>query len=150
MPVLHLGVIDLPYVTAPKRRQRKASAGTKTTGDVAGWLENKYHPMEIYYETHKQDIFAAEIEKSLEGALESIMLGAPPTLDPFGSATSAIEDGFKKFLTNKEMETLGYPGVPTQAAIEGINHRLKLRRGPRRPSFVDTGLYLASSKAWVD
>jgi len=48
------------------------------------------------------------------------------------------------------METLGYPGVPTRAALMGVNSRLKKRRGKRRPSFRDTGLYQASFMAWVD
>lgn len=34
MPILHLGVIDLPYSNPPARRSRKASAGRVTTGDV--------------------------------------------------------------------------------------------------------------------
>jgi hypothetical protein len=149
--ILHLGVIDLPYNQPPtgKRRRRKVAAGTQTTGDVAGWLENRYHVMEIFFEEHVEDV-ATDLEDGLAGALESLMIGAPASLDAFGTATSKIDDRFKKFLSDREMEGLGYPGVPTEAARKGVNRRLKVKRGSPRPSFVDTGLYMASFKSWVD
>ena len=151
MPVLHFGVNDLPYSQAPKRfrGKGKVASGTQTTGDVAGWLEDRYHVMEIFGELHIGDI-AKSLESSVAGALESLMAGGPSTLNAFGSATSEIEDQFKQFLSNKEMDALGYPGVPTQAALEGINPRLKRGRGPPRPSFIATGLYQANFRAWVD
>lgn len=152
---LHLGVYDLPYAQAPKRHQRKTgSAGTQTTGDVAGWLESRYHVMEIFFEDKRDDI-AADLEESLQGALESILMGAgnANSFDPTGKAMSAIEDRFKTYLSSGEIEQSGYPGVPTQAAKDGVNHRLKHPYGktnPQRPSFIDTGLYQASFKAWAD
>src|ERR1019366_9125915 len=121
MPVLHLGVIDLPY-TVSKR--------SVTTGDVAEWLEKKYHVMEVFYRQHEGDV-ARDVEKSVAGALESLLLGAPPSIDPFGAGTSKIEDGFKQFLSSREMEGLGYPGVPTGAALAGVSHRFKTKRGAR-------------------
>jgi len=30
-----------------------------------------------------------------------------------------------------------------------VNHRLKLNKGPRRPSFIDTGTLRASTAVWV-
>jgi hypothetical protein len=150
MPVLHLGVTDLPYVQSPSRRQRKTNASTVTTGDVAGWLENRYHVMEVFSQEHMPDI-AGDLENSLQGSLESLLLGAPPSLDPFGGATSKIEDRFRQFLSLGEMEKLGYPGVPTKASLKGVNNRMKNNQGtPGRPSFRDTGLYEASFQAWVD
>jgi len=150
MPTLHLGVLDVPYQNAPSKRQRKVRANTVTTGDVAGWLENRYHILENFYEIHKEDI-AGDLEGSLSGALETFLLGGPLTVDAFGTATSKIEDRMKQFLAQGEMEKIGYPGVPTQAALEGINHRFKKSKtGRRRPSFVDTGLYSASLKSWID
>jgi hypothetical protein len=138
MPVIHLGVADVPY-----------TEGTQTTGDVAEILEDKYHVMQVFYEQHKEDV-AADLEKSLSGQLENMMAGAPPPNKPFGSAESAIEDRFKRFLSEAEMDRLGYPGVPTGAALRGVNSRLKVKKGPPRPSFIDSGTYEASMVCWVD
>lgn len=152
MPTLHLGVIDLPYVAAPPagRRRKKTVGGTVTTGDVAGFLEAKYHVMEVFAELHAEDTIAPALESSLAGALESILMGAPLSIDPYGSATSAIEDRFRQFIDQKEMDALGYPGVPTRASIIGIRRRFKNRLDPGRPSFQDTGLMESSFRAWVD
>lgn len=138
MPVIHLGVSDLSYAT-----------GDKSTGDVAEILEGKYHIMEIFYQQHKEDI-AADLEKAISGALENMMAGAPPSNKPFGSAEGVIEDRFRRFLSEAEMDRLGYPGVPTGAALSGVNHRTKIKKGAPRPSFIDTGLYESSMVCWID
>ena len=141
MTTIHLGVIDVPYVDAKG----------VTTGDVAEILERKYHVMEIFAEAHGEDI-AKELANAVEGSLETLMMGGS-----FQSVQSAMLGGltnvdhlFKQFLSNGEMESLGYPGVPTKAALTGVNHRLKKKKGGRRPSFIDTGQYQASFHAWVD
>jgi hypothetical protein len=152
--ILHFGVIDLPYsfkapLIARGKKRGKRPSGAQTTGDVAGYLENKYHVMEHFFQLHQQEI-AYDLEKSLSGALDNLLMGAPPNSNPFASATDAIENRFKKFLDSREIERQGYPGIPTQAALDGVTHRMKTRRGERRPSFIDTGLYQANFKAWVD
>ncbi len=154
MPTLHLGVIDIPYAQAPRKYQRRAGAGgTQTTGDVAGWLETRYGVMEAFFKD-KEDLIAADLEGSLAGALESVMMGGGNfnKLDATGAAMASIEDRFKKFLYLREVEQVGIPGVPTQAAQRGVNHRLKRPYAKRdaRPSFIDTGLYESSFKAWID
>ena len=147
MPVLHLGVIDdLPY----------GQKGTVTTGDVAGWLEDKYHILEIYSQVHGPDM-ATAMEEGARGALESLLMGAPATIDVFAGGASKIEEGMKEFITNGEMDSLGYPGVPTQAAIDRAlgkkrsgRKKKRGRRSNSRPvSFVDTELYESSLRAWV-
>ena len=149
MPTLHLGVLDIPYQQARKKRARRTAA-TVTTGEVAEWLENRYGVMRAFYEQHEQEI-ADQLAQSLVDAGEALMQSAPVTVDPFGAATSQIEDGFKQFLALGEMDKLGVPGVPTAAAQAGVSSRFKKGkgRGPR-PSFVDTGTYSASMKAWID
>jgi hypothetical protein len=194
MPILHLGVIDLPYISPPpaprakkatllQRLTRRGPPPKKprkskipkppraqihrrwrqkyenlSTGDVAEILEAKYHVMEIFAYEHENDI-ANDVTNSLQGSIESYLMGAPLTLNPFGSATSSIENRMKQFLSNREMDSLGYPGIPTMAAQMGISHRLKdpgirsrhaFKWRPARPSFIDTGLYQASMTAWVD
>lgn len=159
---LHLGVIDLPYSYHKKRQDRAnkkrakkglppSNAKLPSTGDVAEWLENKYHVMELFHEENREFIQGA-LEQSLQGQLEDILMGAPiQTQSPFAEGTSEIEARFKKFLSNREVEHLGVPGVPTQAAKDGISHRFKKKKkkGPR-PSFIDTGLYQSAFKAWVE
>jgi hypothetical protein len=139
---LLLGVNDIPYAD---------KTGT-TTGDVAEILEARYHPMEIFYEENSQEI-ADLIAESYEGSLESIVMGARARPSNFFTAgTSKIEAKFKDFIATGKMEALGYPGVPTKAALKGVNHRKKhpnAKGNPRRVSFVDTGLYMASFRAEV-
>lgn len=137
---LHLGVVDVPYVDAQG----------VTTGDVANILEAKYHVVETFYERHQAEV-AADLENGLAGALESLMMGAPVSLDPFAAGLQQTEHRFREFLSSREMERLGLPGVPTRAALEGVSHRFKSgKKGKRRPSFIDTGQYQASFAAWVN
>jgi hypothetical protein len=150
MPVLHLGVIDVPYSQA-RGAKAKRSNSTVTTGDVAGWLEDEYHVMEVFANVHGADIGDA-LARSVAGGLENLMMGGPVSNSVFGQAESAIHDQFQKFIDTKEMDGLGIPGVPTEAAQRGVSHRFKrpyARRAPR-PSFVDTGLYRANFKAWIE
>ena len=156
--ILNLGVIDIPYAHVPRgyarnRRHPAHPAGTETTGDVAVWLENKYHIMETFYEAHQNEI-GRRLMESLRGTLEGILQGAPigSGFDPYAAACSAIDDSFKQFLSTQAVETYGIRGVPTEAALGGVNHRKKAgynKNRARRPSFIDTGLYEASFKSWV-
>ena len=159
---LHLGVVDVPYsepTPRPRRasrgkpaRPRKVASGTQTTGDVATWLENRYQVMAIFAYLHEKEIKAA-IEEGLVGELENRLMDAPPNRDAFGAATSQIETVFRDFLDNDEIAKLGMvPGVPTAAALRGVNHRMMhpYARRAARPSFLDTGLYSASFRAWIE
>lgn len=137
MPTLHLGVVDYPREDG------------LTVGDVAGFLETKYHVMEIFYEIH-QDEIAKALENSYRGALDNLLMGGPRDADPSLGASAKIETRFRQFLFMREMDSLGYPGVPTQASLDGVSHRFKSKRGPVRPSFIDTGLYEQSFIVWMD
>ena len=149
MTTLHLGVLDVPYTNEPSGK-RPSKTSNSTTGDVAEILEAKYHVFEIFWQLHGQALADTMVE-SMAGGLESILMGAPVTIDPNGTAMAAIMQRFRDFLTNKEMDALGYPGVPTKAALTGVSHRFKDKKGAAgRPSFVDTGLYEASFKAWIE
>lgn len=167
MTVLHLGVVDIKYqnkstepkkVAKPQRGKRNRpvkapdapSVPNETTGDVAEILEKQYHIMENFAHRYG-DVIASSLANSVAGALTNLMAGAPPTNNPFGSAEMVIEDSFKAFLDNGEMD--GMPGVPTMAAQKGVNHRLKhpyAKSNPPRESFIDTGLFQQSFKAWVE
>ena len=175
MTILHLGVVDIPYVAqtqhtapaAPKPtktgKPRKATirraalayqagsmgGGEPTTVSVAQALEKKYHILELFYEDNAQAI-ADAFANGMLGQLENVIIGGPLTANVFGTAESEIEESFRLFLELGIVESLGIPGVPTQAALDGVNHRLKSGRGERRPSFIDTGLFENSFRAWVE
>lgn len=164
--VLHLGVIDVPYANqaqpekVPQAKKGKKNkplkpkleSGTQTTGDVAEILEKKYGIMDTFQFAHLPDI-ASELEDSLAGALLTLMMGGQPDPNPFAKAESAITTMFKKFLDNGEVEHMGIEGVPTQAALDGVSHRLKhpyAKGNPRRESFIDTGGYHDHFTCWVE
>jgi hypothetical protein len=146
---LNLGVVDIPYTVSVTADPNSESRPPPTTGDVAGYLENKYHIMELFYEDMEPEI-TEQLADSLAGALESVLMGAPSdNLDAFAAGTSQIDAAFRYFLSRHVIESLGVPGVPTAAALAGVNHRLKDKSGTPRPSFIDTGLYQNSFRAWV-
>lgn len=163
--VLNLGIIDVPYANyenkekipqakrgkANKPLKPKGSGATQTTGDVAEILEAKYGVMDAFAFARMSDI-AHELEDALAGELENMLMGAPIAANPFQKAESAITTMFKQFLETSAIEHLGIEGVPTQAAKDGVNHRLKhpyAKANPRRPSFIDTGMYQSHFVAWV-
>lgn len=158
MTTLVLGVIEVPYENegkdAPKGKKRRRGEGSArgkptTTVDVANFLEEKYGVMAVFYEQYKDSIGNAVVH-SLEGALEDIFLGSPNT-DPFAEAGQEIASGFREFLLSAQIEELGVPGVPTQASIErrSLRFKDKVSAGPR-PSFISTGTYELSMRAWIE
>lgn len=162
MPIINFGVIDQPYsfddgekaakAKKGKAKKRKKARSKKTrpvvtTGMVAEILEDKYQVMETFYNFHEKEIIS-ELEEGLTGAIESMLMGSPVVGRAFDTGCSEIEKMFNTFLDSKEMDNK-VDGVPTQASLLGISHRFKLKRGPPRPSFIDTGLYQNSFKCWV-
>lgn len=172
MPELNLGVLDIPYADAdttppPPRITRRgrvhktdvkraarayqasADEGPSTTATVAQALEDKYHLFQVFYDQHADDIANAAIH-SLEGALENVYLGAPLG-DPFSEMGDEVAAGFRQWLLQGEIESLGIEGVPTKAALERRSGRFKSGVGPaERPSFISTGTFELSMRAWVD
>lgn len=147
MTVLHLGVLDIPHV-APTG---KAQTAPLTTGDVADILEAKYHVMELFYEERGPAIADAMAE-SMGDALADLLGGAPPGNNATTAAMGKIQDLFVQFIDRKQLDGV-VPGVPTLAALKGVNHRFLhpfAKANPPRPSFKDTGLYEDSFRAWVD
>lgn len=158
MPTLHLGVMDIPYANNEKRKigrgkkKKLKSTTSMTTGDVADILEDKYHIMELFFEEHEEMILG-NLTEALAGALESAAMGAPVTENLYAAATQGIDEAFKTFITSQRIESLGIPGTPTKAALRGVSHRKAhpyAKGNARRPSFIDTGLYVDSFVSWVD
>ncbi len=152
----HLGIIDHPYsLPSTKRRGKRSRAGT-STAQVAVILENRYHIIETFWNTNEPQLIGF-LETSMKASLEAVMMGKPATIgaQPFASGMSRITERFKSWISDAAG---GYPteaeqvisGAPTLAALAGVNTRLRKKRGPRRPSFVDTGLYQSSFTMWAD
>ena len=168
MPVLHLGVLEVPYsfVTDEKTRRvavkvargtgrdrapktiKAGPSGGQTTGDVAAILEEKYGIMQFFFDHHAADI-AQVLEGQMQGALDNLLMGAPVPDNPLAGAESRIQALFNAFLDAREMDNQ-VEGVPTKAAEEGKSSRFKKKKGSPRPSFIDSGLYEASFKAWIE
>lgn len=158
---LHLGVSDIPYggSQAAARPRRGAPppahpAGRTTTGDIAQILEARYGVMDKFMELHGQEV-ADAVAGAMQDRLETLLMGGPAPPDgasllPEGSL-GEVEQLFRKMLDDRELDGR-VAGVPTQAAQRGVSHRMQnpyARRGAR-PSFIDTGQYQATMRAWVD
>ena len=84
--------------------------------------------------------------------------------EALNDAVSEIEREFRTFLDENELQDAGVPGVPTKAAMNGVNHRFKsklnnvsmaekqagTRVGTPRVSFIDTGTYQKAFKVWTE
>lgn len=144
---IYLGVIDIPYDFSKK----------STTGSVAAILEEKYGILSSFVETHQTEIRSDLQDAMANGIQEMINTGSFDN-KAFYTAFSKIQNGMKQFLSTQEIERVGIKGVPTEAALKGITHRIKkVRRGrvrlrnknqTRRPSFIDTGLMESSYIVW--
>lgn len=155
----------MPYAQALSQTERRTArwrhakrpwqglAGTTSTGDVAELLEARYSVMGNFWELHGEEC-ADDLTEVMQGRLENLLMGAPTPDEgafPEGSL-GGIEERFRKMLDDRELDGR-VEGVPTQAAQRGVNHRLMrpyARSNPSRPSFIDTGLYQNSMRAWVE
>lgn len=138
---LNLGVVDIAYSDA-------GGGGATTTYEVAQILEAQYHVMDIFAIEREQKL-GDWIAEALSDQIKDIAAGAPVPQNPFADAEQKIETSFRQFLDAGEIEKI-HPHTPTQAALEGRTKRRKNQKGPRRPSFIDTGLYRRSFRAWVE
>ena len=157
---LHFGVADFPYryeqeavgKSGKVLKKRKIVASSTTTGEVAQKLEEDYKLFDKFYEMNEQFISDALSNSVLQG-LEAILTGAPMgSYNVFGQAAADIEARFKEAITSQEFD-YQIAGVPTQASLDGVNHRLAhpyAQSNPRRPSFRDTGMFESSIKVWTE
>lgn len=139
MPTLHLGVQDIAYSDTDAK-------GATTTGEVAEFLEKRYHVMETFYELYQEKI-GQMLADSMSERIESLMQGNP-NADSDLLAVGEVEKMFRKYLDLDEWQSI--TGQTILAAKLGISHRKKKKKriGPRE-AFVDSGTYQTSFKAWV-
>jgi hypothetical protein len=130
--IIHLGVNDVPYDDG------------KMTGEVAQILEDKYSVIGKFAEMFSKKI-GQHLEKDLAESLENALNGIQQGGSIFSDAMSDIETDFRHALDS------GFTGIQTKAAKQGVSHRFKhIESGIKRVPFIDTGLYQASFKAWID
>jgi hypothetical protein len=154
MTRLMLGVVDVAY---------SGEDGAKTTGEVAGYLEDEYHIMRTFLEVY-EDRIGEFLADAMAGEIESLAQGKPVVI--FGkdvdtqlgdrvisgaSVNGKIEESFRDYLDAREWEALS--GQKVEAADSGVTQRKKrsnANSNPARPAFVDTGLFQASFRAWLE
>ncbi len=143
---LILGVDDVAYSENGK---------ATTTGDVAEILEDNYHVMRTFVELHESEI-ADALADSLTHQINAISRGQSVSGDPnvsYKSAMRKIEKGFRHFLDMNEIASVLPASQQSHAALKGVNHRKKhpyAKANKARPHFIDTGLYQASFRAWLN
>lgn len=136
---LHLGVLDVSY---------SEHGRPTTTGDVAEILEERYGVMETFaelYESQMADIVVGD----LLALVEAQQHGAPPPINEI--SMSKIDHLFRDYLDRGEWEQKS-GNTATMAAQRGVSHRKKrpyVAKNKMRPSFIDTGTYQRSFRAWV-
>jgi hypothetical protein len=146
---LHLGVIDIPYSQGSSRSPKKGA----TTGDVADILEDKYHVMEHFWQSPRGQKIADAVVTDMADFMADRMGGSGENQPSFIAAMSVAKTEFVEFIDSREMDGLGYPGIPTKAALNGVNHRFLrpyAKNNPARPSFRDTGTYEDAFTAWME
>jgi len=137
---LLLGVNEVTYSDAGK---------ATTTGQVAEYLENDYHVMRTFVELN-EDYVGEQLANAVAGEIESVAQGKPPSLD-FTGPMNRIEERFRDYLDRGEWR--GVSGQTVAAADAGVSHRKKnshAKKNKARTAFVDTGLYQASFRAWLE
>lgn len=135
---IKIGVIDQPYGYGNT---------DATTHEVAEILEAKYSLFTHFWNLHQEEIRREVGETVAWSIINTIKYGVPLV---GGEQLANTMREFNLFLEREEMAGLEVDGVPTQAALDGKNSRLKRMYGPRRPSFIDGGLLKASFVAWID
>jgi uncharacterized protein YabN with tetrapyrrole methylase and pyrophosphatase domain len=159
--VLHMGFLNTPYTKktmqapmaaakAHEKKPRRGFTATKTAEQVSNILEAKYNILEVFTEIHKDEIMELVTGSFAKVAIQNLSerrkLASDRMARYMKPKTTEIEKMFRRFLDQEEMN--GHGNVPVEAAIMGKVTGRKSRAA--RPSFINTGVYRASFRAWVD
>ena len=120
----------------------------KTVGMVAEELERKYGILEAFYGM-EEDFIVKNFESAVADGMEQGIAGGSWDYD---WDPTPLEGKFRRALSGRKFDGI-LRGVPTQAAQRGVSHLRAdvFKKGAAsRPSFVDTGLYRRSFKAWTE
>ncbi len=132
--ILSLGVLDVPYDEG------------ETTYQVAKKLEYRYGVMDVFVDEHRDEIENSVIDAFM-GEIESMKMGKPKST-LMNRTLGGIEELFRDYIDADEWQKV--TGEIIMSALLGITSRNKEGTGLPRPAFIDTGLYQASFRAWLD
>jgi hypothetical protein len=160
---LHMGFINTPYTqeamqrpaTSAKLEERRVRnrgfSRTMTAQKVASILEGKYGIVETFQKIYDEEINNIIHEGFKEIAEKTILERKGQTRTSLKNlmkpSTKQIEGMFKSFLRAEEMNGMA-PGVPTKASFG--KQRKRGRSIKPHSSFVRTGIYMSSFRAWID
>jgi hypothetical protein len=123
----------------------------KTTVEVAAEIEARFHVVETFWDLEENGIVEM-LEDALADDIEDVMAMSKVSRKGISvKETDKIESRFRQNLTARKYDGV-ISGVPTKASLRGVSH---LRQNPyaarnSRPSFLDTGMYSRSFRAWVE
>jgi hypothetical protein len=131
-------------------KPQRAYGEGKTTLEVAQELEDKYHIVEKFLEMEEDRIneLAGDV---ITDAFEDIEKFTRHKWKKRTKAMEGIESRFRANLVGRKYDGV-LSGVPTMAAIRGVSHLNQHPYAKRasRPSFIDTGMYMRSFRAWLE
>lgn len=134
---VNFGVFNIPYADNPR----------KNAGSVALELEKEYGIFVNFYLTLGVDIREALTPGIVHYLKSKLDYGGDMT--GFLPGNADVIRMFHRFLQMKMMD--GLPGVPTWASLHDTRDKYAGEDlGGARPSFVDTGLFMASMVVWED
>jgi hypothetical protein len=139
-PYSVLGTAKSPlakYSVYKKRRYSKRYGENKTTGEVAQELEEKYGILDMFFEMEEDNIDDI-IEDTFFEYAENVMMMQDYDKHALHERVAKLENKFKYALSNRRFDGR-ITGAPTKAS---------LKEG--RASFIKSGLYRQSFRAWVD
>lgn len=140
MTTLHFGVVDVGYT---------GEQGATTTGDVAQFLEDRYHVMRTFLEL-KEDQIARVLVDQVAGAIESIAQGNRLPRPDWKPSMGKIDRMFRDFLDAGELQhLLPKSQKVSEETLRTSSRKKVMKQDEARQAFIDTGHYQASFRAWV-
>ena len=137
---INLGFEDRPYaqkhITPTRRKFQTGKYGKGTSSaQVAEMLEEFYGILESFVE--EESTISDVLEDEFADRIDSVMAGVPYDKSNMDKRLKGVEEAFKTMLNMEMLHTRGR--VPTAAA-----------QRENRKSFIRTGLYRSSFRAWVE
>lgn len=137
---LQLGVLDIGYVDGD---------GATTTGDVAGYLEDRYHVMRKFAEMN-EDFIADTIADHFAGLIESVAQGKRVSATDMMPVMPKIEERFRDALDSGEIhQSLPAEQQVSESTLKTSSRKKVINQDASRQAFIDSGQYQASFRAWI-